>query len=250
MKNTFPSILQPYLQGSQLLDCSCCSDATTFYVDNGYYLKIAPKGHLASEAKFTQWFHERDLAVEVVLYLSEDKDYLLTKEAEGKVLTHYLDYPIEICRTLAAGLKKLHSLPIFDFPVSDKMNSYIQSAEQHYNQGCFDKSLLVPWMDFVDREEAWQVFQTNKHLLKRDVIVHGDYCLPNILMKDGQFSGFIDLGLAGVGDRHIDIYWAIWSLWYNLHTDQYTDFLLDFYGRDLVDYELLRTIAAIETFAP
>ena len=78
MLNTYPSALQPYLQGSQLIDCSCCSEATTFYVDRGYYLKIAPKGRLAQEARFTQWFYAKSLSVEVVLYLSEDKDYLLT----------------------------------------------------------------------------------------------------------------------------------------------------------------------------
>ena len=93
------------------------------------------------------------------------------------------------------------------------------------------------------------MFQTNKHRLKREVVVHGDYCLPNVLMKDGQFSGLIDLGQAGIGDRHIDIYWAIWSLWYNLKTDQFIDCFLDFYGRNQIDNELLRTIAAIETFA-
>lgn len=249
MLNTYPSALQPYLQGSQLLDCSCCSEATTFFVDRGYYLKIAPKGSLAQEARFTQWFYAKGLSVKVVLYLSEDKDYLLTKKAEGEVLTNCLDQPKELCRALATGLHQLQSLSVKDFPSSNKLDVYIQSAEANYHKGCFDKSLLVPWMDFTDREEAWQVFQANKHLLKSEVVVHGDYCLPNVLMKDGQFSGFIDLGQAGIGDRHTDIYWAIWSLWYNLKTDQYTDCFLDFYGRHLVNDNLLRTIAAIETFA-
>ena len=249
MLNTYPSALQPYLQGSQLFDCSCCSDATTFYVDRGYYLKIAPKGCLAQEARFTQWFYDKGLSVEVVLYISEDKDYLLTKKAEGEVLTTFLDQPKAICKTLAMGLHQLHSLSVSDFPVSDKMDVYIQTAEQNYHKGCFDKFLLVPWIGFTDKEEAWQLFQANKHRLQRNVIVHGDYCLPNVFMKDSEFSAMIDLGQAGVGDRHIDIYWALWSLWYNLGTDEYTDCFLDYYGRDLIDQNLLKTIAAIETFA-
>ncbi|MBE5874997.1 MAG: aminoglycoside 3'-phosphotransferase, partial [Lachnospiraceae bacterium] len=51
---------------------------------------------------------------------------------------------------------------------------------------------------------------------------------------------------AGVGDRHIDIYWVLWSLWYNLKTDKYTDTFLDFYGRDKVDMERLKVVAETE----
>ena len=66
------------------------------------------------------------------------------------------------------------------------------------------------------------------------------------MLEDGKFSTFIDVGLAGVGDRHIDIYWVLWSLWYNLKTDKYTDTFLDFYGRDKVDMERLKVVAETE----
>ncbi len=249
MNSVFPLALQPYLEGVETIDCSGQSIATTLYLESGYYLKIAPKGSLVNEAMFTKWFNAKGLSAEVVLFLSEDKDYLLTRKAVGEVLTAYLDQPKALCKALAMGLHQLHSLSVKDFPVSDKMDTYIQTAEQHYHKGCFDKSLLVPWIAFADREEAWQLFQANKHRLHRNVILHGDYCLPNVLMKDSEFSAMIDLGQSGVGDRHIDLYWALWSLWFNLGTDLYNDYFLDCYGRDLVDDELLKTIAAIETFA-
>jgi kanamycin kinase len=54
--------------------------------------------------------------------------------------------------------------------------------------------------------------------------------------------------MAGVGDKHIDLYWAIWSLQYNLKTDEYTDYFLDQYGRDNFDYHMLKVIAAYELF--
>ena len=61
-------------------------------------------------------------------------------------------------------------------------------------------------------------------------LIHGDYCLPNILVKNGKISGFVDLGGAGVGDPWIDYAWCIWSLEYNLGTKEYTPILLEKLG--------------------
>ena len=60
--------------------------------------------------------------------------------------------------------------------------------------------------------------------------IHGDFCLPNILAKEGKISGFIDTEAAGIGDPWMDYAWCIWSLEHNLGTDQYTGLLLDALG--------------------
>jgi aminoglycoside phosphotransferase len=49
------------------------------------------------------------------------------------------------------------------------------------------------------------------------VFSHGDYCLPNVLFSgEGELVGFIDVGAAGVSDRHFDVALALRSLEYNL----------------------------------
>jgi aminoglycoside phosphotransferase len=60
--------------------------------------------------------------------------------------------------------------------------------------------------------------------------VHGDLCLPNILVLDDEISGFIDLDNSGLGDMYHDISWMLWSLEYNLKTDKYNDILLSGLG--------------------
>ena len=56
----------------------------------------------------------------------------------------------------------------------------------------------------------------------------------------------IDLGNAGIGDHHIDIYWLLWSLEYNIKTDKYNEYFLELYGKENVDEEILELIAALE----
>jgi kanamycin kinase len=68
------------------------------------------------------------------------------------------------------------------------------------------------------------------------------------MLDDWSFSGFIDLGNSGASDRHIDLFWGAWSLWFNLKTDKYTDRFFDAYGRERMDKHLLRTVAAAEVF--
>ena len=53
---------------------------------------------------------------------------------------------------------------------------------------------------------------------------------------------------AGVGDRHVDIFWGRWTLNFNLKTDAYCNRFLDAYGRENIEPELLRTVAACEVF--
>lgn len=59
-----------------------------------------------------------------------------------------------------------------------------------------------------------------------NTLIHGDFCLPNILVKDNKVVGFIDLGDSGIGDPWRDYAWCIWSLEYNLKSKNYTPLLL------------------------
>ena len=94
-----------------------------------------------------------------------------------------------------------------------------------------------------------KVFDEGKCALRSDTLIHGDYCLPNIMLNDDfSLSGFIDLGAGGVSDRHIDLFWGAWTLGFNLGTDEYRSTFFDAYGRDRVDEDIIRVIGAAEVF--
>lgn len=64
----------------------------------------------------------------------------------------------------------------------------------------------------------------------RLVVCHGDACAPNTLVTDaGTWSGHVDLGALGVGDRWADIAVAAMSLEWN-YGPGWEDALLAAYG--------------------
>ena len=246
--NDFPKELHSYFKGATVYDSSCYSSAIVYYLDTGYYLKVDEVGRLYEEAKLNRLFYNSGFGVEVISYISLDKDYLLTRSAIGNDCTHFLDTPEKLCQVMANTLLKLHSSSWDGFPISSRMQRFGEAARGDISSGEFDSHVLLRCFQINSLEEAWDIMQENVDKLKFDTLIHGDYCLPNIILNDGKFSSLIDFNMSGVGDKHIDLYWAIWSLEYNLKSDKYTDYFLDLYGRDNFDYDMLRVIAAFEVF--
>lgn len=210
----FPNELHYIFENAKVYDSSSHPTMTVLYSENEYYVKIGEKSSMIKEAEMAKLFERNGIGVEVVSYISNDKDYMVTRPAKGEDCTHYLNNPEKLCEVLAESMKFLHNRPVADIPVSPCMETYAG-------------------LDFI----------------KQDTFIHGDFCLPNIILDNWKFSTFIDVGLAGVGDRHIDIYWALWSLEHNLQTDKYTDYFLSLYGEDNYDKDILKKVAEIESQA-
>ena len=248
--DTFPPQFHPLLQGAVLYDSSCSADARVYYIDRdeGFYLKASPRGTLETEAKLTCFLHERGLAAEVLAYEQADRDWLLTRRVPGEDCTHrqYLEDPHRLAELLGTRLRCLHALDPTGCPVTDHTKQYLDTVYRNYEARCFDNS--GRYHPCSSAEEAIAVVREFAPYLRRDTLLHGDYCLPNVMLDDWRFSGFIDLGRGGVGDRHIDLFWGAWSLWFNLKTDAYSNRFLDAYGRDRVEPEILKAIGAFEVF--
>jgi kanamycin kinase len=274
----YPEQLRSLMEGSQLYSAKFSKYSNVIYIDRdgGYFLKATPPGRLQREAEMTRFFHEKGLAAEVLDYIPAenqewdrqkwdeamtcfypfrdpaDQDWLLTRSVPGEDCTDrsLLDAPEVLCDRLAEVLRILHSTNPVGYPGEALTPRYLEQITRSHDAGRYDTSIYIgmPPPPFGTKEEAWAIVEKNRDYLKSDVLIHGDFCLPNVLFQNGRFSGLIDLGNAGLGDRHMDLFWTIWSLCFNLGTDRYTDRFLDAYGRDKVEPELLRTIAAAELF--
>jgi kanamycin kinase len=249
---TYPTELHPLLTGAKLYDSSCSEEAMVVFIDkdSGYFLKSAPNGALEREASMTRYFHSKGLAANVLVYISDEFDWMLTEKIQGSdgVAAEYLEQPERLCDVFAECLVMLHSADYTGCPVMNHTELYLAKAEQNKCDGTYDKSQFPDSWGYASESEAWDVVENRGHLLKTDTLLHGDYCLPNIIFNNWKFNGFIDLGHGGVGDRHVDIFWATWTLYWNLKTHNYRERFIDAYGHDKIDEELLRVVAAVEVF--
>jgi kanamycin kinase len=248
----FPAELHSLLRGSRLYDSSCSQEARVIFIDRegGYFLKAAPPGSLKNEAELTRYFHNKGLSANVAGYISGERDWLLTEKISGDDCTaaKYTEQPERLCDTLAERLFLLHASDCADCPVPNRTESDLAAAERNFRLEKYNSGLFPAIWGFETAEQAHGIVLSKGHLLQTDTLLHGDYCLPNVLLDDWRFSGFIDLGGGGVGDRHVDLFWGAWTLNFNLKTDKYRRRFFDAYGKSRVDEERIRLVAALEVF--
>jgi kanamycin kinase len=249
---TYPAELRSLLFDAALYDSSCSEDARVIFIDkdNGYFLKSAQKNALEREAAMMRYFYKKGLTANVLAYISDERDWLLTDRIPGDdgITAKYLEQPKRLCDIFAKQLALLHAEDFTNCPILNHTERYLAAAEHNKLNGTYDKSQFPDSWGYASEREAWEIVKTKKHLLKTDTLLHGDYCLPNIILDDWKFSGFIDLDHGGAGDRHVDLFWATWTLVWNLKTHKYRDRFFDVYGRDKIDEDMLRVVAAVEVF--
>ena len=248
----FPEAFHALLSSCAVYDSSCSPEARVWFVDRdgGVYLKSAAKGALEAEARMTAYFGSKGLGAQVLAYESGERDWLLTTRVAGEDCTHpqYLSDPKRLSALLGERLRMLHGMDATDCPVQNRMDGYRALAGENYRTGNYDQTSFPDSFGYASAEEAWAVVKRDGKLLRNEVLLHGDYCLPNVMLDHWRFSGVIDVGNGGVGDRHVDLFWGAWTLWFNLKTDAYRDRFLDAYGRDRVEEDMLRVVAAHEVF--
>lgn len=180
------------------------------------YLKTGAEGSLVRSAQAQEYFHKKGLTAPLIEFVQADgRDWLLMRAVPGRYACdeEIMREPVKLARMLGETVRMLHETDFSDCPLSSANAHMLEAAEK----------------------ETGFPFAGDTSLLRHDVLLHGDMCLPNIFFGDNGFTGFIDLGESGPGDRHFDLYWAMWSLEYNLKTPDYNGIFMDAYGRDAFD---------------
>ena len=190
--------------------------------------------HDAAAAKETPFQEDQDQTVEVMRWISGklpvpevlayEKDekyrYLLMSRIEGTVACdpYHMEHPKEMIPILADALKLLWSIDISDCPRKTDIDTVLSEADYRVRNDLVDLSDTEPETfgegGFKDAEELLSWLKENKPSYE-PVLSHGDFCLPNVFIKDGKLSGLIDLGNTGTGDKWMDIALGYRSLKHN-----------------------------------
>ena len=134
---------------------------------------------------------------------------LMTKiSGEMACADFYREDPHRLVRILAEAMKRLWSVDVSSCPVDQSPKAKIERARAIVEKGQVN-------MELVDPETFGEKgFPSPAALLSwldenapdfEPVLTHGDFCLPNLFLNGWEFSGFLDLGRSGVGDKWTDI---------------------------------------------
>ena len=190
-----------------------------------------------------QWLSGK-LPVPTVIAFAQKNgyNYLLMSKLSGEMSCsdRNLQSIEDMVIALADGIKMLWSIDISDCPYINNLDVKLKNAKYNIENDLVDTDDFnedtLGENGFKDVDDLYD-FLLNNSPEEDLVLSHGDYCLPNIFLKDGKVSGFLDLGKTGVADRWQDIALCIRSLkynicdWFGLSENDYQKYKALFYSR-------------------
>jgi len=197
---------------------------------NAVYVKVQGKTWsppLARERDIMVWLSGKLPVPKVVAYHKEDKtEYLVTGALEG-LPSHDRKTHVNkqhLVEALAHQLHQIHAVSIEDCPFDRTPDALISLGRERIAGGIVTQHMIDEVELTGSPERALDEMADRKPTSDKYVFTHGDYCLPNILIENSRASGLIDLGYAGVGDRHRDFECAYYSVRRNLGEEWVTPF--------------------------
>lgn len=195
---------------------------------------------LEDEAGRLRWFSSRTIVpAPLACGATVQLQYLLMDVIPGHDASVAGTKPSAIIEGMARALRELHAQPIADCPYDQRLDAQVTRARRRVDFGLVDET------DF-DEERAGRSAAGLLAEVERSrppdedlVLTHGDACFPNVMFEDGRFTGFVDLGRAGVADRYQDVALARRSIYHNLGWDWIEPFFEE-YGMPEPDEAKLR----------
>nr|WP_083609213.1 aminoglycoside 3'-phosphotransferase [Nocardiopsis sp. TSRI0078] len=168
-------------------------------------------------------------------------------------------------RVLGLLARALHGAPAEGCPFDMTPRVQLAEASARVASGLVDRSWAAAGREGPPAAEVFAGVAERARALGPGptALIHGDYCLPNVLLdvhgtrggrEDGGNPGgwgFVDLGRAGLGDPHADLANMVASLRSPLNPQfgpEDAELFLDLYGREDIDPDRLRLWAEIDEF--
>lgn len=195
-----------------VIDSIGCSGAAVVKYDDAILKIEKHRDSFQRDTEMMKWLKDKRLPVPEVLtaFTMDDTDYLLMTKIEGKMACdeYYMENADLMISLLAEALKMLWSVDISDCPYERASDRELEEAKYRVENGLVDMNNVQPDTfgenGFESPEKLLEWLYANRPL-EEPVLSHGDFCLPNLFLKEDKISGFIDLGGAGIRDKWMDI---------------------------------------------
>ena len=116
--------------------------------------------------------------------------------------------PHRLVQVLARAMGSLWEIDVTGCPVDQSPDAKLERAGRLVDAGQVDMDLVEPETfgekGFSSPAALLDWLNANKPPFE-PVLTHGDFCLPNVFLKDWSLIGFLDLGRSGLGDKWTDI---------------------------------------------
>ena len=215
-------------------------------------------GELRAEADRLAWLHGRGVTVPEPLAFGiiDGTAWLVTGAVTGTPASD--PWPAEdrdgVVVRLAACLRSLHAVDPTGCPFDRSPAAALEEARARTEAGLVGLSWRARDACDAPAESVLAELASAVEASGPDdlVVGHGDFCLPNVLMRHDGRTGLVDLGRAGVADRHSDVADMLRSLRNDELNPQFGEaqaqLFLDVYGRERVSEERLRVHDLLERF--
>ena len=163
------------------------------------------------EEEMKAWLLGKLYVPSTIISIEENgKVYRLMERIRGKDLSSpcFLETPSLLLDLCAKAFESLSSVDISGCPSHRSLDICLKEAEERIRENLVDVEDTEPGTfgngGFSSPEKLLEWLINNKPEEERSFI-HGDFCLPNIILSEKGEIGFIDLGRSGMGDRCNDM---------------------------------------------
>jgi Aminoglycoside phosphotransferase len=217
-----PKRIEEIISNRQYIENTIGMSGAKVICFDDYVLKIEQLTEEAEiEYKMMSWLSDK-LPVPQVIYYEKDStmSYLLMSKLAGEMSCSdtLMENPKQLVAMLADGLRMLWKIDISSCPYCNSIDHKLKLAEMRVKQNMvtINNAEEGTFTDtgFKNPAELLQWLKENKPV-EDLVFSHGDYCMPNIFVKDYQIKGFLDLGRSGMADKYQDIALCYRSLKHN-----------------------------------
>lgn len=222
-----------------------------------FYLKIAGTSEsreaLKREREILKWIRQKSIRIPKVLFYRDNQQngYLLQSCVLGEPAHRVLDVNRkELVRACVNILRKLHRLDCADLSGDYQrvVNHELTKIRIDLENGIINTDQFAAANGGLTAQDAYQYLLKHQNILQENTFTHGDFCLPNIIIRNRNEYGVIDWSKAGVGDPYRDIAAIMKSIKRNFG-EGLMEYFKEYYGITDVDQEKVYFYELVDQFS-